>query len=148
MKSYTLNFTLVIFAKLLLSTQILAQIPTSGLTAYYLLDGNARESSTAQLDGSNAGAIASQDRFARSGMALYLAGNAVINFQSLPSLGAANTQFSVSIWFKAAGLGPIVGDYYGTATAGEDVYAYKLKIDNNTSNGNSPQGSLVALGWG
>ena len=144
MRSSALNFALVIFAKFLLSTQLLAQIPTSGLTAYYPLDGNARESSSAQLDGSNTGAIASQDRFSRSGMAMYLAGNAVINFQSLPSLGAANTQFSVSIWFKAAGLGPIVGDYYGTATAGDDVYAYELQVDNNTSNGNSPQGSLVA----
>ena len=88
--------------------------------------------------GAGFGATPTTDRFGSANSAFQFGANKYISFPTLPALGGANTGFTVSLWFQADGLGPIFGDYKGTQTGGDNVFALNLGIDNNPAHSVAP----------
>ena len=110
----------------------------AGLIAQYQFNGNGNDTSGNGLNGVVNGATLTTDRFGNPNSAYQFASGQSISFPTLPVLGGAHSAFTVSLWFQANGLGPLFGDYQGTATGGDNIYAMEAQIDNNPIHSSAP----------
>jgi hypothetical protein len=97
-----------------------AQVPTSGLTAYWPLDGNANDATGNGNNGTNYGAALTTDRFGNANSAYKFDGvSNYISVPNSPTVDFANgTDFTVAFWMKTYsnnqdGL-PICKQQYGS----------------------------------
>ncbi len=104
-----------------------------GLTAFLPLDGHARDISGSGVFGQVFGAAPTFDRDGRSSGALLFDGVSFVDFGSQFHLGTPKSENTVAIWFKAAGAGPIFGDYEGTATSGDDVFSVEFQVESGSN---------------
>ena len=74
-----------------------AQVPTSGLEAYYPLDGDASDASGNGLDGTVVGATPAADRFGTPGAAFSFDGTAYITTPFVP-IYQQGDGLSISLW--------------------------------------------------
>jgi len=104
---------------------------TNGLIAYYPFNGNATNQITNLYNGTVNGAMPTTNRFGQQNAAYYFNGSGSIDFGTDLILGTPHTAFTVSVWFEAQTTGPIFGDYEGTDSAGDGVFACAFTVDNN-----------------
>jgi ankyrin repeat protein len=109
-----------------------------GLLAYYPFNGNANDESGNGNNGVVKGAAPTADRFGVSGKAYFFNGTGYIDFGNSIQLGQPHTAFTITLWFKGLTPGPIFGDYEGTATGGDDIFAAAISIDNNAAHSSLP----------
>lgn len=104
-----------------------AQIPTSGLVAYYPFNGNANDSSGNGNNGTNHGATLATDRFGNSNSAYSFDGvSSYIDCGNGTSLKVAN-DITVAAWIKSGfstDQSPEVASKYGTNKAGWILTTY------------------------
>lgn len=92
---------ITLFSFLLISLGIFAQVPSSGLVAYYKFNGNANDSSGYGNHGSVNGASLTTDRFGNTNSAYHFNGTSdYILVSANSSIQPANA-LSVSVWFKS-----------------------------------------------
>ena len=111
---------------------------TNGLVAYYPFNGNANDESGGARHGVVNGATLGTNRFGLANSAYVFNGASFVDFPNAPQLGLPNTAFTVSLWVQAAGVGPIFGDYEGTATIGDEIFALHISLDNNPAHSALP----------
>lgn len=102
MKHRTLILFLIVFIFLIGS--IKAQIPISGLIAYYPFNGNANDASGNNNNGVNYGAQLTTDRFGNPNSAYFFDGhNKFIAVPSSPSLTSPTNKLTMAAWAMVAG---------------------------------------------
>ncbi len=102
-----------------------------GLIAYYPFDASADDATVFGFDGISMGATAAADRRGIAAKAYRLNGSSFVDFPQFPTLGGPSSQFTISLWTKAESVGPIFGDYDGTQTGGDEIFAAHIALDNN-----------------
>lgn len=109
-----------------------------GLLSYYPFNGNANDEAGGGFHGVVHNAQLTSDRFGNAGQAYYFDGASSIDFGANQNLGRPSTAFTVTVWFKAEGFGPIFTDYEGTGSGGDEIFAFSSTIDNNPVNSSLP----------
>lgn len=105
----------------------------SGLLAYWPLDGSAVDASGNGHNGTVLGAQLTQDRFGQPNHAYsFTGGTDRIDFGTNIVVGLPNSSFSAALWFRATKGYRLFGDYWGTTTSGDEIYAIHFDIDQPT----------------
>lgn len=114
--------TLLLFVSLAFA-QIPNYVPTSGLVAYYPLDGNGNDLVGTGNNLTNYGAVATTDRNGNAGAAMSFNGSSQYLLNSTPGMTfSPGNAFSVSIWYyKASALGG-VAIMFGNTTGGNFIW--------------------------
>lgn len=117
------TFSLSILFAVASFSQIPNYVPTSGLVAFYPLDGNGNDLVGTGNNLTNYGAVAITDRNGNAGAAMSFNGSSQYMLNSAPNLTfAPGTAFSVSIWYyKPSALGG-VAIMFGNTTAGNFIW--------------------------
>lgn len=83
-----------------LAVHSIAQIPTNNLAAYYPFSGNSNDATGNGHNGTNFGAILTQDRFGNANSAYHFNGtNAYIEIPNNPTINFTDS-LSISLWFE------------------------------------------------
>jgi hypothetical protein len=119
-------------------------IPTDGLVAHYLFNGNSNDESSNSYDGTVNGATLAADRFGNIDSAYSFDGDDFISIGGNPLNSIGSGEFSVSLWAKVQTFDPDTGylmffgnDRVGT-NADEEVIAIAANGE-NASLGRSDQ---------
>lgn len=94
---------IILLASLAFSINAFAQIPTNGLTSYWLFTGNANDNSGIGNNGTVTGATLTTDRFGNSNSAYNFTGTAQYITTTYPGITGTNDR-TFSLWFKQSSL--------------------------------------------
>ena len=133
---------LVLFFNFFILT-VIAQIPTSGLVAYYPFNGNANDNSGNGNNGIVTNATLTTDRFGNANSAYNFNGNSLITVTSSTTIQSISNNYSFSVWTKinafdnidpSIGQFPIIDkDSACPATSGTTPFLFLA--DNQTNSG-------------
>ncbi|MBF0431134.1 MAG: LamG domain-containing protein [Fibrobacteria bacterium] len=112
---------------LLLSLTLSFSMPTDGLVAYYPFSGNTIDSTGNSHDGTNHGAVLTEDRNGRANNAYYFNGSSYIEVPHASDL--APETFSIGAWVKLDGLpAGVLGTIVGKQTRSSARGGYCLYV--------------------
>jgi len=118
-------------------------VPTSGLVAEYLFDGDANNTSGNGDSGTVIGAILTSDRYGNANSAYYLDG--VDDYITIPASSevSSNNDFTISLWFQTTDAWAYILDErvpyergYGLTISGDPI-GFSFGVQDGIANGNS-----------
>lgn len=102
--------------------QVPNYVPTSGLVAYYPLDGNGNDLVSTANNLTNYGAVATTDRHGNASAAFSFNGSSQYLLNSAPSFTFnPSDSFTVSIWYYKPALAGGVAIMFGNTLAGNFI---------------------------
>ena len=124
---------------LILSTCLLAQIPTDSLVAYYPFNGNPYDESGNGYNGVVNGALLTADRFEKPNSAYQFESTNTIDMGDILSSVFVSNIYSMSVWYKCTGQdGALISKWFsGCENTGNAFYmtpgAYCTNRGSNSS---------------
>ena len=111
-----------------------AQVPTTGLLASYIFNGNANDASGNGHNGTVVGATLTTDRFGNSNNAYAFNGSSYIQVPNSSALQPGSGSFSLSTWFYLAAVDNAKSDTYiiDMSDGDSDYSGYELLFDHAT----------------